>query len=116
MSIRLATHSLEDPDQLALIADDWTPLAVDLADRFRDACWAEAQAHDGWVHPCAVTARIKAADPEANMRRVSALWSVAAGRDGYLDKTDRPAPIDGSVSRGNGNKQAVYRRWRGWVR
>lgn len=111
----LSTHPLEDPDQLALIADNWTVLGVDLADRFKDACWREAQAHDGWVHPCHVTARIKAADPDANMRRVAALWSTATSRDGYLDNTDRPAKLDGSVSKGNGNKSATYRRWRGWA-
>lgn len=110
----LATHSLDDPDQLALIADNWTVLAVDLADRFRDACRAEALANDGWIHPCRVTARLKADDPDVNIRRVSALWSTAAAPDGYLDRTDVMAPLDGSVSRGNGNKSAPLRRWRGW--
>jgi hypothetical protein len=110
----LSTHSLDDPDQLALIADNWTPLAVDLADAFREACWLEARVNDGWVHPCKVTARLKAADPDVNMRRVSALWSTACAADGYLDKTDRPAQLDGAVSKGNGNKSSTFRRWRGW--
>ena len=114
--MRLSTHSLEDPDQLALIADNWTTLAVDLADRFREACRAEAFAHDGWVHPCAVTARLKADDPDVNTRRISALWSTAVARkNGYLDQTKRPAQLDGAVSKGNGNKESTYRRWRGWV-
>jgi hypothetical protein len=112
----LATAPL-DPDQLdmlALLADEHTPLGIDLADRFRDACRAEAEAHDGWVHPSNVTGRLKAQDPGVNTRRVSALWSTATSRDGYLDNTDRPARLDGSVSKGNGNKHATYRRWRGW--
>jgi hypothetical protein len=111
----LSTHPLDDPDQLALIADDWTSLAIDLADAFRDACYAEATEHDGWVNPCSVTARLKARDPEVNMRRVSALWSTACGRDGYLNRSDRLVQIDGSVSRGNGNKSVALRYWRGWV-
>ena len=115
MTTRLAAYATDDADLLALVADPYTPLAQDLADRFRAACWAEAQANGGLVHPCAVTARIKAEDPDANMRRVAALWSVATGRDGYLDNTDLPARIDGAVSKGNGNKVTTYRRWRGWV-
>ena len=110
----LSTHPLDDPDQLALIGDNWTSLGVDLAERFREACWEEARLHDGWVHPSSVTARIKAGEPEANMRRVSALWSTACAADGYLDKTDRPAQLDGAVSKGNGNKSSTFRRWRGW--
>lgn len=110
----LNTHPLDDPDQLALIADNWTPLGIDLADAFREACRAEAEANDGWIHPCKVTARLVAADPDVNRRRISALWSTATARDGYLDNTQRPARLDGSVSRGNGGKSSHYRRWRGW--
>lgn len=108
----LATHVLDDPDQLALIADNWTALATDLADRFRDACWAEAQTYGGLVHPNRVTARLVADDPDVNRRRISALWSTACAPSGYLDKTDIPCRIEGSVSRGNGNKSTTYRRWR----
>lgn len=108
----LGTHGVEEPDLLSLIADTWTPLGIDLADRFREACRAEADANDGWVHPCKVTARLKADDPDVNVRRISALWSTACGRDGYLDKTEREARLDGSVSRGNSNKSATYRKWR----
>lgn len=110
----LSTHALEDPDQLAIFADDWTPLAVDLTEAFKEACWAEARLHDGWVHPCKVTARLATADPDVNKRRISALWSTACGKDGYLDRTDRMVQIDGSVSRGNGNKSVALRYWRGW--
>lgn len=113
--MRTSAHPVEDADQLALIGDNWTPLAVDLADRFRAACRAEALENDGWVHPCSVTGRLKAEDPDVNTRRISALWAPAAGRDGYLDKTERPARLDGAVSKGNGNKESTYRRWRGWV-
>lgn len=112
----LATSPLDPAqlDLLALIADEHTPLGIDLADRFRAACRAEAEAHDGWVHPSNVTRRLKGADPDVNPRRISALWSTATAAAGYLDNTDRPARLDGSVSKGNGNKHATYRRWRGW--
>lgn len=115
MSIHLASHPI-DPDQLdmlALIADEHTPLGIDLADRFREACRAEANGCGGWVHPSRVTARLKADDPEVNMRRVSALWSTAEAPGGYLRKTDRESRIDGSVSRGNGNKTVRLRFWIG---
>ena len=111
---RLATHALDNRDELALIADGMTPLSVDLAERFRDACLAEAREHDGWINPNAVTGRLKAADPEVNVRRISALWSKAAAPDGYLDRTEHHVQIDGSVSRGNGNKSVALRFWRGW--
>lgn len=108
----LSTHPLDEPDLLSLIADNWTPLGIDLADQFREACRLEAEANDGLVHPCRVTARLKANDPDVNTRRISALWSTACGRDGYLDKTKIPAQLDGTVSRGNGGKSSTYRKWR----
>ncbi len=111
----LATHALPDPDQLALIADGWTATSIDLADRFREACRIEAATQRGWVHPSRVTARLKADDPDLNMRRVSALWATATGRDGYLDNTDHWRQIDGAVSKGNGNKSVRLRKWRGLV-
>lgn len=114
MSTRLSTHELDNRDELLLIADGMTPLSVDLAERFRDACLAEAREHDGWINPCAVTARLKADDPEVNTRRISALWSTAAAPDGYLDRTEHYVQIDGSVSRGNGNKSVALRLWRDW--
>lgn len=115
MSVHLASQPL-DPDQLdmlALLADEHTPLGIDLADRFREACRAEAGGCGGWVHPNRVTARLKAADPEVNMRRVSALWSTAEAPGGYLRKTRREVRIDGKVSRGNGNKTVFLRFWIG---
>jgi hypothetical protein len=111
----LGSHPLDDPALLDLVADRWTPLAVDLADTFRAACRIEAATNAGWVHPSRVTARLKADDPELNMRRVSALWATATGRDGYLDNTEHWRQIDGAVSRGNGNKSVRLRRWRGPV-
>lgn len=111
----LATHSLQpvEYDVLALIADTVTPLGIDLADRFREACQAEAAAHDGLIHPSRVTARLKAEVPDLNIRRVSALWSTAEKPGGYLVKTETWAQLDGTVSRGNGNKSAPLRRWIG---
>jgi hypothetical protein len=107
----LATHSLDDPDQLALIADDWTVLGKPLADLFRDACHAEAASNGGWVNPNAVRARLLDSDAY-EPRQYAALWSVACSRDGYLDKTDRPVQIAGQGSRGNTNKSTTWRRWR----
>jgi len=116
VSTTLATHPVEEPDLLALIADELTPLGIDLADAFRDACWAEALANNGLIHPCRVTARLVERDPAVNKQRISAMWSTAAKRDGgYLDNTDVSAQIDGTVSKGNGNKSTTYRLWRGWV-
>jgi hypothetical protein len=110
----LASRPLEDPDQLALIADDWTPLAVDKAEAFKAACWADARAHDGWVHPNRVSSLLAVSLPDFDPRWFSARWAPACGRDGFLDKTDRLAPIDAAVSKGNGNKEVRLRRWRGW--
>lgn len=113
----LATHT--DPDQLdmlALIADPWTPTRAEFADIFRTCCRAEADAHDGWINPSAVRARIRErVGDHYNARQLSALWCHASGPGGYLDKTDRPVRITGEGSRGNANKSTVYRRWRGWV-
>lgn len=111
----LATHALEpaEYDVLALIADTVTPLGLDLADRFREACRAVAAENDGLIHPSRVTARLKAEVPDLNVRRVSALWATAEAPGGYLVKTDQWARLDGSVSRGNGNKSAPLRRWIG---
>lgn len=107
----LATHPLEDPDQVALWADGWTPLGKPFADRFRDACEAEALAHDGWVNPNNVRARLLD-ELDFDPRTYSAQWGPACGRDGFLDKTDRLVQISGEGSRGNGNKSVRMRRWR----
>lgn len=110
----LATQPVADPDQLALIADDWSPLRKPLAEAFRDACEAEGRAHDGWVNPSAVRMRLLD-HPSYEPRQLSALWSVACARDGYLDKTDRLVPITGEGSKHNGGKSVRLRRLRGWV-
>ena len=107
----LSTHPLDDPDQLALIADEHTPLGKPLADAFRDACEAEAHAWGGWVNPNNVRARLLD-HPNYEPRQYSALWSVACGRDGYLDKTEHRVHIAGAGSRGNSNKSTTWRRWR----
>lgn len=107
----LATHSVDDPDQLALIADDLTPLGKPFADKFRDACETEARMCGGWVDPNAVRIRLLD-EPDYNPRQYAALWSPACGRDGFLDKTDVPVRIEGEGSRGNGNKSTVFRKWR----
>jgi hypothetical protein len=115
MSTRLAAYPL-DPDlldELALIADTETPLGIDLADRFRAACRADAAEHGGWIHPNHVTARLVADDPDVNRRRISALWATAEAPGGYLRKTDEWRQIDGSVSKGNGNKSVRLRFWVG---
>lgn len=117
--MRLAETPVEDPDQLAMIADDGSidddANPTDLFPvLFREACLTEAEAHDGWVHPSRVTRRLKA-NPDVNTRRISAMWSVATGANGYLDTTDEHAPCDSAVSRGNGNKSVRLRRWRGWT-
>ena len=111
----LSTHAVDNPDELALFADDWTPLAKPFADRFRDACEAEANAHAGWVDPNRVRARLIADDPTYNPRQLSGLWSKASGKDGFLDVyRDVLVRISGEGSKGNGNKSVPMRRWRGW--
>lgn len=109
----LATHT--DPDQLdmlELLADDSTPLGkVHMAD-FRSACYDDALAHDGWVHPSRVSAIMRARFGEFDPRSFSARWAPACGRDGFLDKTDVLAPIDPAHSKGNGGKSVFLRRWR----
>jgi len=109
----LATHPVDDPDQLALIADGWTTIAKPFADRFREACQAEALAHNGWVDPNRVRARLRADDAGYNPRQLSALWSRSCGRGGFMVKTDRLVQIVGEGSRGNGNKSVPLRRWVG---
>lgn len=114
----LAARPVGDPDQLALIGDDLTPLGKPFADSFRNACRQDADAHDGWVHPNRVSKLLRAdlGDFSArDARRFSALWAPAAGPKGYLDKTGCRAQIDGEVSKGNGNKDVLLRRWRGWT-
>jgi hypothetical protein len=105
--MNLATHDLEPNllDELATIADTWTPLGKPFADRFRAACEAEAAAHDGWINPNEVRRRLMADGPITNPRQLSALWSSS-----WLTKTDRLVQISGEGSKGNGNKSVAYRR------
>lgn len=107
----LTVRPVDDPDQLALIADDWTATRKPFADKFRDACEVEARGHGGWVDPNAVRLRLLD-EADYNPRQYAALWSTACGRDGYLDKTEVPVQIAGKGSRGNGGKSTVFRKWR----
>lgn len=114
----LGTHPVDDPDQLALIADEWTVTRETQARMFRHACWMDAKDHDGWVSPNRVRMWLldvlEAGDHLVNKRQLSALWSTATARGGYLDNTDRWVRIEGEGSRGNGGKSVRLRRWRGW--
>jgi hypothetical protein len=119
---RLATRPVDDPDQLSLIADDWTPIRKPFADAFRDACQVEsliagrfdgddAVGPIGWINPSRVREQVLDHDGY-ECRQFSALWSKACARDGYMDKTTRLVPITGKGSRGNTNKSTFWRRWR----
>lgn len=69
-----------DPDQLDLldlVADNGSALAHELADEFHAACWAEAIAHDGWINPNRVHARLRDQLGEFNKQQYSALWATA---------------------------------------
>lgn len=111
----LATQPVDEPDLLALLADEETPLGKLAADRFHDACRAEAEANDGWVDPNKVRARLLSGDTlDIEPRKYAALWSTACAKTGYLDKTNVLVPITGAGSLGNGNKSVPLRRWRGW--
>lgn len=110
----LSTHPVEDPDQLALIADDMTVLGKPFADAFRDACWAEARMHNGWINPSLVRERLLDHD-YYNPQQLAGLWSKTCGPDGFMDKTNVPVQITGKGSTRNGNKSTVWRRWRGWI-
>lgn len=104
-----------DPDQLdllSLVADEQTPLGQLHRDDFRRACLADAATNDGWVHPSRVSALLHRWFGEVNPRWLSAQWVPACGPDGFLDKTDRWAPIDPEHSRGNGGKSVRLRRLR----
>lgn len=122
----LATHPVPDPHQLALLADDLTPLGRPFAEIFREACLVEAASTGGWgeldhgprgwVNPNVVRLRVLAAIGEDDLgpraQQFSALWSASAGRTGYLESTERRVRIAGPGSRGNGNKSTTWRRMR----
>lgn len=114
----LAYSPTDDYDLLALAGDGDTPLSKPFADRFRDACKADADAHDGWVNPNHVRAAMLAIEDFSarEVRQYAGLWCKAAGREGFLDVPDRTntVPIKGPGSTRNGNKAVPMRRWRGW--
>ena len=112
MTLSLATRPTDEPDLLALLADEQTPLGKPFAEKFKAACQAEARMCGGWVDPNAVRLRLLE-DPDYNPRQYAALWAPACGRGGFLDKTEVPCPIAGAGSRGNSNKSTVFRKWRG---
>ena len=102
-------------DQLDLlneIADVETPIGSLHADDFRQACWQDASANGGWVHPSRVHLILFNRFNEVNVRWFSAMWAGSCGPNGYMTTTDIEAPIDARLSRGNGNKTVKLRRWR----
>lgn len=112
----LATRPVEDPAQLDLFADVHTPLGKPFADAFREACWAEAEAHDGWVNPNRVRARLIARFGADGYKpqQLSALWCSSCSKSGYMvTHRDMPVPIVGEGSKGNTNKSVPMRRWTG---
>lgn len=112
--VHLATQAVEEPDLLSLIADEHTPLSRMVADRFREACRADAREHDGEVNPNRVRERLLVGGVlDIEPRKYSSLWSTACARGGYLEKTKEWRPIEGEGSRGNGNKSVLLRRWVG---
>jgi hypothetical protein len=109
----LAAHDL-DPNQLDLlsaIADVESPLGRLHRDDFEVACRAVAD-DAGWVNPNLVSAWLHARWGEFDPRWYSAQWAPACGPNGFMDKTDVRVQIDATHSRGNGNKDVVYRRLR----
>lgn len=111
----LAVRPVDEPDLLALIADEVTPLGKPFADAFREACRKDADAHDGMVNPNRVSHLLREEVGDFSPQRFSAMWSPACHAEkGYLDMTDELAPIDPTVSKGNGNKDVPLRRWREW--
>lgn len=104
-----------DPNQLDLltaIADNETPLGSLHRDDFRAACWQDASAHGGWVHPSRVSLILHNRFGEVSPRWFSAQWAPACGPKGFLDKTTVEAPIDARLSKGNGGKTVKLRKWR----
>lgn len=120
-ALTLATHPVDEPDLLALLADEHTTLGKPLADAFRAACETEARvdgSFDGdnppgpyrWVNPSRVRALVLD-HPSYEPRQYAALWSVGCARGGYMTKTERLVAITGEGSRGNTNKSTFWRRW-----
>ena len=98
-------------DLLDLITDTSTPLGSLHRDDFEAAC--RAVAHDGgWVNPNLVSAELHRRFGEINPNQYSAQWGPACGPRGFLNKTTHPIGIDPARSRGNGNKNTLWRRLR----
>lgn len=114
MSTQLNQAPVED-DLLELLDRTASAGGADdlFRDAFREACRVDAELHDGQVHPSRVNQRLRAVlGDQFNPRQLSGAWSWASSRNGFLDNTEDPAPIDPSVSKGNGNKTVTLRRWR----
>lgn len=99
-------------DLLSLVSDTATPLGKLHALDFQAACVADGRANDGWVHPSRVSALLHERFGEIKPQWLSAMWMSGCSRNGFLDKTDIEAPIDGKHSRGNSNKTVRLRRLR----
>lgn len=99
-------------DLLSVLAESTSPLGALHRDDFRQACFADAAFHDGWVNPNRVSALLHERFGEVNPRWLSAQWAPACGPNGFLNKTDVEVPIDPKHSRGNGGKAVKLRRIR----
>lgn len=113
MTTTLAAAPLCDDqlDLLSCIAQQSSPLGKLHAADFEEACRAVAD-DAGWVNPNLVSAWLHAKRGEIDPRWYSAQWAPACGPRGFMDKTAERVQIDSTHSRGNGNKDVVYRRLR----
>ena len=115
MTIQLAATPI-DPAQMSLldeITDTSTPLGSLHRADFEAACRQDAAANGGIIHPSRVSAILHARFGEINSRALSAQWSSACGRKGFMDKCDTWLPIDPEFSKGNHGKQVRARVLRG---
>lgn len=114
MTTVLNYSTTDDVDLLSFVAE-----RQPMADLFRAACFAEGRVHDGYVDPNKVNARVRAQFAAEGLdftvkdsRAYSAQWAGARGANGFLDQTEIPVAIDGSLSKGNGNKGLFLHRLR----
>lgn len=108
----LAVRPVNNPDELALFADNWTSLGKPFSEKFRAACERVAGRHNGWVDPNLVRDEL-IDEPDYSPRTYSAQWGPACGKSGFMVKTDVEVPIQADGSKGNGNKNVRLRRWVG---
>lgn len=110
----LAAHPLdaETQSQLDLFTDTSSPLGVLHFDDFRKACEDDAAANDGWIHPSRVSALLHDRFRDIKPNAFSGFWNSACAKNGFMDKADVEEPIDGTHSKGNGNKKVPLRRLR----